>query len=61
MPPEEQNAYGTGYDHAERLRRKKAREVLNHYLRDNHIDRKPYGKPFCEECGQALDWSERNG
>lgn len=19
-----------------------------------------YGKPFCEECGQALDWSERN-
>ena len=20
-----------------------------------------YGKPFCEECGQALDWSERNG
>ena len=46
MPPEEQNAYGTGYDHAERLRRKKAREVLNHYLRDNHIDRKP-----CEICG----------
>ncbi len=20
-----------------------------------------YGKPFCGECGQALDWSERNG
>lgn len=20
-----------------------------------------YGRPFCEECGQALDWSERNG
>lgn len=19
-----------------------------------------YGKPFCGECGQALDWSERN-
>ena len=46
MPPEEQNAYGTGYYYAERLRRKKAREILNHYLRDNHIDRKP-----CEICG----------
>ena len=20
-----------------------------------------YDKPFCGECGQALDWSERNG
>ena len=20
-----------------------------------------YGKPFCGECGQALDWSDRNG
>lgn len=46
MPKEEQNAYGTGYDYAERLRRKKAREIFNHYLRDNHIDRKP-----CEICG----------
>ena len=46
MPPEEQNAYGTGNDYAERLRRKKAREILNHYLRDNHISRKP-----CEICG----------
>ena len=46
MPTEEQNAYGTGYDYAERLRRKKAREILNHYLRDNHISRK-----HCEVCG----------
>ena len=32
MPPEEQNAYGTGNDYAERLRRKKAREILKNTL-----------------------------
>lgn len=46
MPPEEQNTYGTGFSPAERERRKKAREIFNHYMRDKKIDRKP-----CEECG----------
>lgn len=46
LPKEEQNAYGTGYPQEERAKRKKARSILNHYLRDNHIDRKP-----CEVCG----------
>lgn len=48
MPPEEQNSFGTGYAPEERERRKKAREQLNHYLRDNHIERKP-----CEVCGNV--------
>jgi len=46
MPPEEQNSFGTGYTPEERERRKKAREKLNHYLRDNHIERQ-----LCEVCG----------
>lgn len=46
MPPEEQNSYGTGYTPEERTRRRKAREMLNHYLRDKHISKKP-----CEVCG----------
>ena len=48
LPKEEQNAYGTGYSQEERSKRKKARSILNHYLRDNHIDRKP-----CEVCGNS--------
>ncbi len=46
MPPEEQNTYGTGYSPLERERRRKAREVLNHYLRDKKVQRQP-----CECCG----------
>lgn len=46
MPKEEQNAYGTGFSQQERDKRKKARSILNHYLRDNHIQRQP-----CEICG----------
>lgn len=46
MPPEEQNSYGTGFSATERERRRKAREILNHYLRDNHVARLP-----CEVCG----------
>lgn len=46
MLPEEQNSYGTGHSKEERAKRRKARSELNHYLRDNHIERKP-----CEICG----------
>lgn len=47
MPPEEQNAFGSGNPPEERARRIKARTKLNHYLRDNHIQRQP-----CEVCGK---------
>lgn len=46
LPKEEQNAYGTGFSQQERDKRKKARSILNHYLRDNNIHRQP-----CEICG----------
>ena len=46
MPPEEQNAYGTGYSQEERAKRRKAREIFNHYVRDKHIE-----KQHCEVCG----------
>ena len=46
LPKEEQHAYGTGYSHSERAKRKKAREIFNHYVRDKHIEKQP-----CEVCG----------
>lgn len=46
VPKEEQNRYGTGFNPAEREKRKKARSILNHYLRDKKIKR-----PSCEVCG----------
>ena len=46
LPKEEQNSYGHGYTPEEREKRKQARSILNHHLRDNHIDRQP-----CEICG----------
>lgn len=45
LPKEEQNAYGTGFDQDERNKRKKARSIFNHYIRDKHIKRQP-----CEVC-----------
>lgn len=50
LPKEEQFAYGTGYPEEERAKRRKARSELNHYLRDNHIERKP-----CEICGEKAE------
>lgn len=50
LPKEEQFAYGTGYSEEERAKRRKARSDLNHYLRDNHIERKP-----CEICGEKAE------
>ena len=46
LPKEEQNSYGTGFSQEERDKRKKARVVFNHYVRDKHIE-----KQFCEICG----------
>ena len=48
LPKEEQNAYGTGLPQEERNKRKKAREIFNHYARDKHIEKQP-----CEICGNA--------
>lgn len=48
MPTSEQNRYGTGNDVAEVKKRRKARSVLNHYLRDNKIKR-----PNCELCSEV--------
>ena len=45
LPKEEQHAYGTGYSQEERIKRKKAREIFNHYARDKHIEKQP-----CELC-----------
>lgn len=50
LPKEEQNAFGTGHTEEERNKRKKAREIFNHYLRDNHIERMP-----CEICGAKAE------
>ena len=50
MPPEEQNAYGTGHNIEERHKRKKARVMFNHYLRDNHIERQPYRSGGERQC-----------
>jgi transposase-like protein len=47
LPKEEQNSYGTGYSQEERNKRKKAREIFNHYVRDKHIE-----KQSCEICGK---------
>ena len=46
LPKEEHNAYGKGYSLEEKNKRKKAREIFNHYVRDKHIEKQP-----CEKCG----------
>ena len=46
MSKEEHSRYGTGFSKEEKAKRIRARSILNHYLRDNHIQRKP-----CEVCG----------
>ena len=46
LPHEEQNAFGRGHTTEERDKRKKARIIFNHYLRDKHIEKQP-----CEICG----------
>jgi hypothetical protein len=46
LPKEEQYAYGKGLSNEERIRRRKAREIFNHYVRDKHIEKQP-----CEISG----------
>lgn len=46
LPIEEHNRYGTGHTPEERAKRRKARSVLNHYLRDKKVIR-----PKCIVCG----------
>ena len=46
LPKEEQPSYGKGNSFDERKKRKKAREIFNHYVRDKHIKKQP-----CEVCG----------
>jgi hypothetical protein len=50
LPKEEQHAYGSGYSLAERVLRKKCREILNHAIRDGKIKR---GK--CVLCGKKAE------
>ena len=50
MASEEQNAFGHGYSKEEREKRRKAREILNHYLRDKHLEKQP-----CEICGKKAE------
>ena len=50
MLPEEQNAYGHGNTLEERRKRIKARNDLNHHLRDKNIKRQP-----CEICGEPAE------
>jgi hypothetical protein len=50
LPKEEQHAFGKGVGEEERIKRKKARNTLNHYLRDKSIKR-----PNCEICGGVAE------
>jgi hypothetical protein len=50
LPREEQNSYGSGNSPEERIKRKNTRSILNHYLRDNHIE-----KGVCEVCGKKAE------
>jgi hypothetical protein len=50
IPKEEHARFGKGMSQEERGKRIKARSSLNHYLRDNHLDRKP-----CEICGEIAE------
>ena len=46
LPKEEHNAFGHGFLTDERNKRKKARSILNHGIRDGKIKKMP-----CEVCG----------
>lgn len=50
LPKEEQHAYGTGHTEQERKKRVRARSTFNHYMRDNHMERRP-----CEICGRPAE------
>ena len=50
MSKEEHARFEKGMSQKEKGKRVKARSSLNHYLRDNHLDRKP-----CEICGEIAE------
>lgn len=50
LPIEEHSRYGKGHSAEEKKKRVKARSILNHHLRDNHIERLP-----CEICGNQAE------
>lgn len=50
LPKEEQPSFGTGHTEEERKKRRKARELFHHYMRDNHMERQP-----CEICGDKAE------
>lgn len=50
LPKEEQNRFGSGLPESERSKRANARSYINHYLRDNKIQR-----PVCEICGDKSE------
>jgi hypothetical protein len=52
LPIEEHNRYGTGLPEDERQKRKAARSILNHAIRDGKVRRQP-----CEISG-CVEWPE---
>ena len=50
LPKEEHNRFGTGFTLKEKLKRIKARTILNHYLRDKKIQR-----GVCEICKEKAE------
>lgn len=50
LPKEEQNRFGTGFSLKEKIKRMKARTILNHHLRDKSIPR-----GICEICGNKAE------
>lgn len=50
LPKEEHNAFGHGNSPNERIKRRKARSILNHAIRDGQMKREP-----CEECRRPAE------
>lgn len=53
LPKYEHNAYGSGHKPSERLKRIKARSILNHAIRDGKIERKICEIKYCIEWPEA--------
>ena len=50
LPKEEQHRFGTGMSVLEKVKRYKARTILNHAIRDGKLNRMP-----CEKCGKKSE------
>lgn len=55
LPIHEHSRFGTGHSSDEREKRKKARSILNHHLRDKRIKR-----PGCAICGEKAEAHHAN-